>query len=311
MANGQPAPRRRSCGTMEVHNHLLERHPEFRAALAALEHSTTARLASPETFMVAEQVKIAVVVHVVFHTEAENISKAQIESQIAVLNKDYSAQNSDKTKTPSVWNGLVASAGIEFALATKDPQGAATDGITRTQTQKQSFSSDNGVKSAAQGGADAWPSDRYLNIWVCTLSGGLLGYAQFPGGPPETDGVVILNTAFGNTGSARDPFNLGRSATHEVGHWLNLRHIWGDTEDCSGSDFVDDTPKAQQPNFGKPTFPHISCSNGPSGDMFVNYMDYVDDDTMVMFTPGQVARMHATLAGPRNSLITNSQALTS
>ncbi len=137
---------------------------------------------------------------------------------------------------------------------------------------------------------------------MCTLGGGLLGYAQFPGGSPATDGVVILNTAFGTKGTATAPFNLGRSATHEIGHWLNLRHIWGDTEHCEGTDFVEDTPNAQQPNFNKPTFPHISCNNGPNGDMFMNYMDYVDDDSMVMFTSGQVSRMSATLDGPRSSI---------
>jgi hypothetical protein len=158
------------------------------------------------------------------------------------------------------------------------------------------------VKYTSRGGINAWPSERYLNIWVCSLGNGLLGYAQFPGGPAATDGVVILNLAFGTTGTAQAPFNLGRSATHEIGHWLNLRHIWGDTEHCEGTDFVVDTPNAQSPNYGKPHFPHVSCNNGPNGDMFMNYMDYVDDDTMVMFTAGQVARMTATLEGPRNNL---------
>jgi hypothetical protein len=312
MANGETiVPRHRTCGTMQVHFQLLESHPQFRASLAALEHATTARLSSAATFRIASKVKIAVVVHVVFNTAAENISKQQVDSQIAALNRDYSAQNPDRTKAPGVWSGLVTDVGIEFALASKDPQGNATDGVTRTQTQRQSFGQDDSVKSAAQGGADPWPTDRYLNIWVCTLGGGLLGYAQFPGGPPATDGVVILNTAFGTVGTATAPFNLGRSATHECAHFFNLHHIWGDTEDCSGSDFVDDTPKQQTSNFGKPTFPHVSCTNGPSGDMFMNYMDYVDDDSMVMFTPGQVARIHAALAGPRNTLVTNSQVLTS
>jgi hypothetical protein len=131
----------------------------------------------------------------------------------------------------------------------------------------------------------------------------LLGYAQFPGGPPATDGVVILNTAFGTKGTAAPPFNKGRTATHEIGHWLNLHHIWGDTQDCSGTDYVADTPNAQLPNYSKPTFPHISCNNGPDGDMFMNYMDYVDDDSMFMFTTGQVARMVATLTGPRMSVV--------
>ena len=137
---------------------------------------------------------------------------------------------------------------------------------------------------------------------VCPLGSGLLGYAQFPGGPKDTDGVVILNTAFGTTGIARPPFNLGRTTTHEVGHFLNLRHIWGDTEDCTGTDHVSDTPGQQLPNYGEPTFPHVSCTNGPNGDMFMNYMDYVDDPAMFMFTAGQVARMRATLSEARKGL---------
>jgi hypothetical protein len=115
--------------------------------------------------------------------------------------------------------------------------------------------------------------------------------------------VVILNTAFGTKGTAAAPFNKGRTATHEVGHYFNLRHIWGDTEDCSGGDFVADTPNAETANFGTPSFPHITCGNGPNGDMFVNYMDYVDDAAMFMFTPGQVSRMHATIEGPRQALV--------
>jgi hypothetical protein len=296
---------------MAVHHKLLERHPEYRIALGNLEAATRARLAVGFAAMPMQHVIIPVVVHVVFNSKAENVSQAQITSQIAALNRDYSAANKDKASVPKVWTGLVTDPMIQFALAKKDPNGKPTNGVTRTQTKSTSFSDNDEVKSAATGGADPWPSSKYLNLWVCTLAGGLLGYAQFPGGPPATDGVVILNTAFGSTGSATTPFNLGRSATHEVGHWLNLRHIWGDTEDCSGSDQVDDTPNAQHPNFGKPKFPHVSCSNGPNGDMFVNYMDYVDDDTMVMFTSGQVARMHATLSGPRNGIVATGQTLTS
>jgi hypothetical protein len=235
---------------------------------------------------------------------AEKISVAQVNSQIAVLNRDYRATNPDKSMTPPVFSGLVADPMIEFALATKDPAGHATNGITYTKTNRTSFSDQgNPVKFKATGGVAAWNTKEYLNIWVCTLADSLLGYAQFPGGPGKTDGVVILNTAFGNTGTAADPFNLGRSATHEIGHYLNLRHIWGDTPDCSGSDFVADTPNAEDHNFGKPVFPRVTCNNGPNGDMFMNYMDYTDDDSMFMFTPGQVARMHTTLDGPRKSLV--------
>jgi len=292
---------------MQVHYRLCELHPEFRLRLGELEHLTELRMRSALAKVAPGPVTIPVVVHVVFNAASENISDAQIQSQVAALNRDYRAKNTDKSKTPGVWSGLVTDASIQFALASKNPSGKPTSGITRTHTTRTSFSDDNAVKSAATGGANPWPSKKYLNIWVCTFettpTGQLLGYAQFPGGPVKTDGVVILNTAFGTKGTAAAPFNLGRTATHEVGHWLNLRHIWGDTEDCSGNDFVADTPNAQHPNFGKPKFPHISCHNGPSGDMFVNYMDYVDDAAMVMFTAGQVARMHATLAGPRKSLI--------
>ena len=191
---------------------------------------------------------------------------------------------------------------VRFALAKLNSNGRATRGITRTQTSKTSFDDDDSVKFTAKGGIDAWPSDRYLNLWVCTLSNDLLGYAQFPGGPANTDGVVIRNEAFGKHGSAVAPFDLGRTAVHEVGHWLNLHHIWGDTSDCSGTDHVADTPNAQHPNFGKPSFPQISCNNGPNGDMFMNFMDYVDDDKMVMFTAGQVERMRAALDGTRNAI---------
>jgi hypothetical protein len=226
---------------------------------------------------------------------------AQINSQMRVLNRDFRSKNPDKSKVPPVFKGLVADAKVQFALAKKDPKGNPTNGVTRTQTTRASFGSNDTVKFSTSGGQNAWPSDKYLNLWVCTLGGGLLGYAQFPGGPPKTDGVVILNTAFGTIGTASPPFNLGRTATHEIGHWLNLRHIWGDTEDCSGSDLVADTPNAAGPNFGTPSFPHVSCSNGPNGDMFMNYMDYVDDVAMFMFTSQQVERMNTTLENERST----------
>ena len=292
---------RRLCGAMEVHQRLLEADPTFRLRQVDLERATARRMTLGEARRPGITT-IPVVVHVVYNSASENISAAQIKSQITVLNKDFMAKNPDKSKVPSVWNGLVADAGIQFALAKKDPKGRPTTGITRTKTKRTSFGTGDEVKSTARGGINPWPTSRYLNLWVCTLAGGLLGYAQFPGGPAKTDGVVILNTAFGTKGTATPPFNLGRTATHEIGHWLNLRHIWGDTEDCSGSDFVADTPNAEGPNYGKPQFPHVSCNNGPNGDMFMNYMDYVDDDAMFMFTTQQVARMTASLEGPRASI---------
>lgn len=301
MTSSRVAPHRR-CGAMTVHHWLLEQHPSFRVAQSDLERAHTDRM---RTMQVARSapLKVSVVVHVVYNTAAENISDAQIKSQVEALNRDYRRKNADVSIVPSVWHGLPTDAGIEFALAAKDPAGAASNGITRTKTTRAGFASNDKVKRPADGGVAPWDATRYLNIWVCSLRDGLLGYAQFPGGPAASDGVVILNTAFGTTGTASAPFNLGRTATHEVGHYFNLRHIWGDTEDCSGTDFIADTPNAQSPNYGTPQFPHISCSNGPSGDMFMNYMDYVDDGAMAMFTPGQVARMHSTLDGPRSSLV--------
>lgn len=305
-----PVPPHRKCGAMEVHNRLLEQYPDFRRFLGDLEHQTRARMAQPLAAF-ATPITIPLVVHVVWRTQNERISKAQVDSQVTALNRDYRARNADKSNTPAIWSGLVTDAFFEFALATQDPNGNPTDGVVYAQTQTVAFGTDDAVKSSRTGGADPWPSDRYLNLWVCNLGGGLLGYAQFPGGPAATDGVVILNTAFGTTGTATAPFNLGRTSTHEIGHWLNLRHIWGDTEDCTGTDFVDDTPNAQHPNFGRPEFPHISCNNGPSGDMFMNYMDYVDDAAMVMFTAGQAARMHTAFDTAHSSIAITSTQLTS
>lgn len=291
-------PPRRRCGTMQNHYRLLEQDPRFRLRLAELERHVGARLAA--TRAPREGVTtIPAVVHVVHHTKEERIGVAQVRSQITALNKDFRATNADKTKVPSAWQGLVTDARVRFALATRDPAGRSTNGIAYVQTARPSFDVDDSVKSKAGGGADPWPTARYLNIWVCTLDGGILGYAQFPEGPAKTDGIVILNRAFGTRGTAAAPFHLGRTTTHEVGHWLNLRHIWGDTEDCRGTDFVVDTPNSQHPNYGKPRFPHVSCQNGPHGDMFMNYMDYVDDDAMFMFTAQQVVRMQASLDGPR------------
>ncbi|NER78494.1 MAG: hypothetical protein F6K42_02745 [Leptolyngbya sp. SIO1D8] len=287
---------------MQVHHRLLDNDPQYVEARRRIE-AQAFREAALRSNVRSGCTKIPVVVHVVYQTAEQNISDAQINSQIQVLNEDFRKRNPDVSNVPAPFVPLAADARIEFELATSDPTGNPTNGVTRTQTDRDGFDTNDGVKFAVQGGIDAWPSDRYLNVWVCQLSGGLLGYAQFPGGPAATDGVVITHTGFGTTGTASPPFNKGRTTTHEIGHWLNLRHIWGDDGDgCSGSDFVDDTPNQGGPNVGKPTFPSVSCSNAPNGDMFMNYMDYVDDDTMAMFTEGQVTRMQAALDGPRSSI---------
>ncbi|MDQ6926311.1 MAG: zinc metalloprotease, partial [Candidatus Eremiobacteraeota bacterium] len=215
-----------------------------------------------------------------------------IKSQITALNKDYRAMNPDKNQTPTPWKGLVTDARLQFKLVN----------TTRTKTSQNGFGADDKVKKTSTGGIPPTDPKSNLNLWVCALTGGLLGYAQFPGGPAATDGVVINYLAFGTNGTAQAPYDKGRTATHEVGHYFNLRHIWGDTPDCSGSDMVADTPNCAGPNFGAPNWPVVTCNNGPNGDMFMNYMDYTDDDAMFMLTMQQVARIRATLDGPRRSL---------
>ncbi len=230
-------------------------------------------------------ITIPVVVHIVYNDVAENISDDQVRSQIEVLNKDFRRKNTDTT---SLWS-VAADAGIEFCLATRDPAGLPTSGITRTPTLITSFATtgDN-VKYSSKGGKDAWPADSYLNIWVCDITGSVLGYAQFPGGKPETDGVVVDYKVFGTGPNVTPGFHLGRTATHEVGHWLNLKHIWG-SGDCVNDDLVADTPKAEGPNYGCQKG-HWSCG---SIDMVENYMDYSNDDCMNLFTAGQKTRMQA------------------
>jgi hypothetical protein len=230
-------------------------------------------------------VTIPVVVHIVYNDATENISDAQIKSQIDVLNKDFRRKNTDATNT---WP-QAADTGIEFCLASTDPSGKATNGITRTYTANTSFStSGDAVKYSVKGGKDAWPTDTYLNIWVCDISGTVLGFGQFPGGNAETDGVVIDYKVFGTGPNVTQGFHLGRTTTHEVGHWLNLKHIWG-ASDCSTDDLVADTPQASAPNYGCAKG-HSSCN---SVDMVENYMDYSNDDCMNLFTAGQKARMQS------------------
>jgi len=283
---------RRSCGTMAAHMMLLEKYPAFRARQFRLEQETALRRARGVRVERLKLVTVDVVVNVVYQTDAQNVSNTQIKSQIAALNRDYAAKNPDRSKVPAPWTGLVTDSRIRFKLHK----------VTRTKTTKPSFTADEGVKRASTGGIGPLDPEKYLNLWVCPLGGGLLGYAQFPGGPIATDGVVINYRSFGSTGTAEVPFDLGRTATHEVGHYFNLRHIWGDTEDCSGTDFVADTPNCAGPNFGTPMFPTVTCSNGPNGDMFMNYMDYVDDAAMFLFTSQQVVRMRTALDTSRPGL---------
>jgi hypothetical protein len=234
---------------------------------------------------------IPVVVHVLYSNNAENISDAQINSQIAVLNADFRKSNGDAGQVPSEFAGLAADSEINFTLAN----------VTRTASNRTSWGTNNAMKSSANGGVDPVDPANFLNIWVCNIGSGILGYAQFPGGSAATDGVVVSPQYFGTTGTAAAPFDGGRTATHEVGHYLNLRHIWGDGR-CNRDDFVSDTPKSDRANYGCPSYPTRHCR---STDMTMNYMDYVNDDCMYMFSNGQKARMRSLFAagGARADLV--------
>jgi len=306
------AQKSRNCGTMGHLELLQQKHPETVRNMEKIEAHTNKVLKNSSSLQkVNGVITIPVVVHVLYNTSAQNISDAQILSQIQVLNDDFRRTNADASNTPSDFLGVAADSQIEFCMATVDPSGNATDGITRKQTSNSSWSTNDAMKKASQGGVDPWATSDYLNIWVCNLSGGVLGYAQFPGGPAATDGVVCLTTAFGTTGNVNSPFDLGRTTTHEVGHWLNLRHIWGDGN-CNADDLVSDTPTAGSANYtGAPcTYPGPNtCSTGANDlpDMFQNYMDYSDDGCMNLYTTGQKDRMRALFdaGGSRVSLLSS------
>ena len=297
----------RICGTNEYQQMLEQADPSIinrRAEIEEFTRNFTVNNAGESRALVT----IPVVVHVVYNTTAENISNSQIQSQITVLNQDFRKLNADAANIPSAFSGLAADANIEFCLATVDPNGNATSGILRVPTSATSFGTNNTVKSSSTGGSNPWNAGKYLNLWVCDISGSILGYAQFPGGSASTDGVVCDYQYFGTNGTATAPFNKGRTATHEVGHWLNLYHIWGDDgTGCTGSDLVTDTPNAAGPNYGCPAFPRVTCSNGPNGDLFMNYMDYTDDACMYMFSNAQSTRMQSLFAtgGARSSILTS------
>jgi len=250
---------------------------------------------------------IPVVFHVIHEGGPENISRTQLLNQIETLNEDFRRLNADTTNTPGPFKPLGADTEIEFRLATLDPNGACTDGVVRLFSPLTNNARNN-VKALSY-----WPSNKYLNIWVVKTientsgsAGIVLGFAQFPGGSALTDGIVLRHDYTGKIGTAANTNNEGRTATHEVGHWLNLRHIWGDGQ-CA-SDFVTDTPTHFGPNQSNcPTFPSPSnCSgNGANGDMFTNYMDYTNGSCQNMFSIGQAARMNAALSSTvsgRNNL---------
>lgn len=229
-------------------------------------------------------INIPVYFHVVYSNSAENVSDAQITAQMKVLNDDFRKANNDINQVPSEFAGVAADSEITFSHA----------GTFRHSNSTSSWGTNNAVKSAYP---PITPST-HLNVWVCDIGGGILGYAQFPGGSSSTDGVVLLYSSL--PGGSAAPYNEGRTATHEVGHYLNLRHIWGDGR-CKQDDFVTDTPSSDGPNYGCPSYPTVNCQ---SNDMTMNYMDYTNDACMYMFSEGQKSRMRAIFApgGAREGL---------
>jgi hypothetical protein len=273
------ASARRSCASQDVLAEQLKADPTLALRMNEIEAFTQKSMLTNR--LVNGKVVIPVVVNVLYRTAAENISDAQIQSQIDVLNQDYTATNPDFSNTPAEFAGVAANVGITFELVK----------INRKSTTKSSWGTRDAMKKTKQGGLDPTTPSTTLNMWACTIGGGILGYAQFPGGTLATDGVVIDSNYFGLSSAASYPYNLGRTASHEVGHWMNLRHIWGDAS-C-GNDLVSDTPVHKTSNFGVPVYPYVSTCLPAHNEMTMNYMDYTDDRGMYMFTNGQKARMTA------------------
>ena len=302
------------CGTSEKMQERLAQDSEFAQIRQDIEDFTERYLLEHNNANAnREVVTIPVVVHVVYNTTSENISDAQVQSQIDVLNEDYRAQNPDISGVPFIWTPRVADCEIQFALAVRSPEGSTTNGITRTETTVSNWGGSDNVKFTSQGGHDAWPADDYLNIWVCNIGSGLLGYAYQPGINAALDGVVIGHRYFGRIGSLSNSYDEGRTATHEIGHYFNLDHLWGpggSNSNCTADDNVSDTPRQTGPNYGcNHTYPEETCGTGINSDMFNNYMDYGNDECLFFFTEGQKARMLAVVNGFRSGL-KDSDALT-
>ncbi len=290
--NEASIPHQRSCATDEAVKEQIQIDPHLRERMNQIERLTKQFEALDKTNAPGTNVEIPVVIHVLYNNAEENISDAQIQSQIDVLNEDFNLRNADRTQVPRIFSETKADIEIRFFLKQ----------IIRRASNKTSWPANDGMKYTQKGGSDVVDPEHNLNIWVCDLQK-YLGYAYYPGIRPELDGIVVWYKSFGRTGTLAAPYNKGRTATHEIGHYLNLRHIWGDA--TCGTDLVDDTPQHTTANFGCPAFPHFSNCNGLNTvEMTMNYMDYTDDPCMYMFSKGQKTRMHAvfTSGGGRENL---------
>ncbi|MBS1920846.1 MAG: T9SS type A sorting domain-containing protein [Bacteroidetes bacterium] len=293
------------CSTFEYQQEQLLTNPSLQNKINAIEAFTKKAIKNFQNIRSRLDgnfvIRIPVVVHILYHDPSEDISDNQVMEQIEALNRDYRRLNADTVNTPSYFKPVAADCNIEFLLATSDPMQRSTTGIIRKYTPIRSWDEDDKMKFSASLGDDAWDATSYLNIWVCNIKG-ILGYSSFVGGPANVDGVVINTSVFGQSNTI-STYDKGRTAVHEVGHWLNLKHLWGDT-DC-GDDSVADTPKQSTYTVGCPSGIRISCDNAPNGNMYMNYMDFTYDDCMNMFTQGQKERMRALFEseGPRYSIL--------
>lgn len=296
---------KRSCPSEELRAKMLQKNPSLRLKADEIEARTQNFADNLKLGKVLADgtVEIPVVFNVIYNTSAQNVSDARIAEQIAVLNADYGATNSDINKIPAAFQPVAAGdVKIRFKLV-------ATN---RKQNSKTGWKSNlEEMKKASTGGIDATDVNKNMNIWVVNSildengQAGTLGYAYYPENAGQWyDGLVIGYQYIGKTGASA-PFNLGRTVTHEVGHYLNLPHLWGSSDAGCQTDYSNDTPTSPGPNYGNPTYPlNRVCGGVSRSQMFMNYMDYVDDKSMVMFSANQKTRMQAVVAaaGPRAGL---------
>lgn len=294
------------CHTDEFEQHLLKQNPELEIKKQKIEEQYRTYLESQNLFKQSTSsqiIHIPVVFHIVYKNNAQNLPDSRIMEQLDRLNLDYSGANADTSTVPLEFKPFIANTNLRFYLATTDPDGNPTTGITRTETEEFSFGvTQDQIKYTNQGGKDAWPTTQYLNIWVGNIEAGILGYATPPFNHGNaSDGVVVGYRYLGETG-AQAPFNKGRTAVHEVGHYLGLNHVWGPgAGGCGSDDGISDTPLQLKNNYGTPAYPQSSCG---SSDMFMNYMDYCDDEALVMFSQGQRTKMENIATTTRSSLST-------